>query len=114
MVYHLQPSGLKTIRMKTTALERQREAARIACLFLLCATAACTVDSVRAQPCTDRVEVQVTFEPGRAQIDETKSSRALYKTASFGSLHQLGVTRLTPQRTVRVAMVTAEGCARQI
>jgi hypothetical protein len=51
------------------------------------------------------VEVGVSFAPGTVLIDDSKPSRALEKTGGkLAALHQLGVTRATPQRVVRVQL----------
>jgi hypothetical protein len=60
-------------------------------------------------------EVHVSFTPGTVSVDTGKPSRELEKIgARAGTVHQLGVTRATPQRVVRVQVDERDRCVRPV
>jgi hypothetical protein len=58
------------------------------------------------------VEVNVTYQPGAVQIDDTKPSHSLETTGvRWNPTRQLGLTHLTPQRTVHIQVSEHDTCA---
>jgi hypothetical protein len=87
-------------------------AAAASLLALCCAGTAQAAE--RAGACgSSAVDVHVAFAPGVVKVDEGKSSRELQKTGQPSSaVHQLGITRATPQRTIQVQWDERDPCAR--
>jgi hypothetical protein len=72
----------------------------------------CCTDAFAAD-CVSPVEVHVSFTPGTVSVDAGKTSRQLEQIGiRSGSIHQLGVTRATPQHTVRIQIEERERCVR--
>jgi len=92
-------------------VSRRRHTLLNAVLLASFAGAPFAAHSARECP-DDEIEVQVSFTPGIAVIDETKPSRELQKTGAYGMVHQLGLTLANLQRTVAVRMHEQAHCPR--
>jgi len=87
---------------------------RSAWLAMVAFLVVCWTDAVAAD-CVSPIQVHVSFAPGTVTVDAGKSSRKLEQIGiRSGAIHQLGVTRATPQHTVRIQIDERERCVRPV